>query len=388
MSDDGHRHGDPRTLLRTWLPHLAVTGLVLAAVWWLMLLIAPVRDALLLAASLAALTYPVLFSPIDRLMGGWFPLLAEDQRRYVSAIIATAALTAAVLGLLLGLLWAVIGSLTGTLQTLVGLATHDAQVIAALVDRVMERVATIDRLYPDLHLELDQVRAALTDALAHTAVGSAVLGYLVTGTGGLLAQSALTLLTLFYLYSQGPRLVRLMLDALPLTQTQVTQLRLNFTSTATHLVAGTAGLAFAHGVALALIAWLVGGFNPVLVLPVAFFISLLPVVGPMVAWLPLASVLWTQGETGNAVGLGACALGAWWVIERAAWRLAATLGTNAVWLSFLIFLAVVGGMLGYGWRGLVLGPAAVLALCIALQVAAQLYRWGHAAEDNERSDAP
>lgn len=388
MPDDGQRRTDPRTLLRSWLPHLAVIGLVLGAVWWLLLLIAPVRDALLFAASLAALTYPVLFSPIDRLMGAWFAQLAEDQRRYLSALIATAILTGAVLGLLLGLLWAVIGSFTGTLQTVVGLATQDPHTVTRLADQVMERIATVARLYPDLHLDLGHIRGALTEALSHTAVGSAVLGYLVTGTGGLLAQSALTLVTLFYLYSQGPRLVEMMLAALPLSQAQVVQLRANFTSTATHLVTGTAGLAFAHGLALALIAWLVGGFNPVLVLPVAFFISLLPVVGPMVAWLPLASVLWTQGETWSAVGLGACALGAWWVIERAAWRLAASLGTGAVWLSFLIFLAAVGGMLGYGWRGLVLGPAGVLALCVALQVAAQLYRWGHAAEDNERSDAP
>ena len=387
MPDDGSHRTDPRALLRSWLPHMAVIGLVLAAVWWLLVVIAPVREALLLAASLTVLTYPVVFSPIDHLVLLWFPQLAEDKRRYVSAIIATAAVIAAVLGLLLGLMWAVIGSLTGTLQTLVGLAIHDPQIVARLVDLVMERVGTIARLYPDLHLDLGHVRTALTDALAQTAVGSAMLGYLVTGTGGLLAQAALTLVTLFYLYSQGPRLVEMMLAALPLTQSQVVQLRANFTSTATHLVTGTAGLALAHGLALALIAWLVGGFHPALVLPVAFFISLLPVVGPMVAWLPLASVLWTQGDHVSAVGLGVTALGAWWLIERAAWRLAASLGTNAVWLSFLIFLAVVGGVLGFGWRGLVLGPAAVLALCVALQVAAQLYRWGHAAEDNERSDA-
>lgn len=388
MPDDGPHRTDPRTLLRTWLPHLAVIGLVLAAVWWLLVVIAPVRDALLLAASLAALTYPVLFSPIDRRLGLWFPLLGDEQRRYLGALIATTVLGVTIAGVLLVLLWGLVGSLGATLRTVIGLATHDPTVLTSVVDLVMERVATIARLYPDLHLDLGHVRIAVGEALAQTSVGPAVLGYLVTGTGGLLAQSALTLVTLFYLYGQGPRLTRMMLDALPLSPAQVEQLRLNFTSTAVHLLSGTVAQALAHGVVLALIAWLVGGFNPVLVLPVAAFISLLPVVGPMVAWLPLASVLWTQGGHGAAVGLGAAAIGSWWLIERAAQRVAIRLGASAVWLSFLVFLAVIGGMLGFGWRGLVLGPAAVLAVHVALQLAAQLYRWGHAAEDSNHPSPP
>jgi predicted PurR-regulated permease PerM len=386
MPADGQPRADPRTQLRTWLPHLAVIGLVLAAVWWLLVVIAPVRDALLLAASLAALTYPVLFSPIDRQLDRWSGW-GEKQRRYVSALVATVVLGAGLLGVLLLVLWALLGSLTGTVQTVIGLAFHDPPTVDHLVDLVVERAAVVARLYPDLHLDLGMLRQALSSMLAQTAVGPAMLGYLVTGTGGVLAQSALTLVTLFYLYGQGPRLVELMLSALPLSATQVAELRTDFSSTAVHLLSGTLGRALAHGLVLALLAWLLGGFNPLLVLPVAAFIALLPVVGPMVAWLPLASLLWTQGLPIHALAFAAIAIASWWLIEEAARRLAVTLGTDALWLSFLVFLAVVGGVLGFGWRGLVLGPAAVLALRIALQVAAQLYRWGHAAEDNERPGA-
>lgn len=386
MPDNGLRRDDPRALLRTWLPHLAVIGLVLAAVWALLVVIAPVGNALILAASLAALTYPVLFSPIDRRLGQWFDW-AEDHRRYISALIVTVLIAGTIIGLLLVLLWALLGSLGGTLKTVIGLVTHDAQTIADLVELIVAKVGTIVALYPDLHLNLGMLRQTLSDTLNQTSVGPAVLGYLVTGTGGVLAQSALTLVTLFYLYSQGPWLVRLMLSALPLTTDQVGELRANFFATALHLLSGTIARALAHGLALALLAWPLTGFNPLLVLPVAAFIALLPVVGPMVAWLPLASLLWTQGREPAAIMLGLGALLSWWLVEQAARRLAVSLGTDAVWLSFLVFLAVVGGVLGFGWRGLVLGPAAVLAVSVALQVAAQLYRWGHAAEDNERQDA-
>ena len=44
-----------------------------------------------------------------------------------------------------------------------------------------------------------------------------------------------------------------------------------------------------------------------------------------------------------------------------------------MWLSFLLFLGLVGGVLGFGLRGLILGPAAVLTVSILIQVLPALY---------------
>lgn len=374
---------DPRELLRAWVPHLALLALALAAGWWLLLVIAPVGDALMLAAALAVITYPVLFQPIDRGLASVFGTWQVDTRRYLSALAATTVLGALVIGFALMLLVAVVGDLSGTVRLVVGLVIQDPVRINEIIDLLMSRVAAASSMMPSLHLDLAKIRHAIGETLSQVSVGSAFMQYVITGTGGFLIQSVLTLVTLFYLYSQGPRLVTMLMSCLPLTFAQRLTIEGRFHSTAVHLVTGTAARAACHGIALGLLAWLIGGFNPILAAVVVAVFALLPVAGPMVAWLPIASVLWTQGHIAAAVSMGVSALIASWLIDTLAARLATRLGTDDLWLSFLLFLGLVGGVLGFGPRGLILGPAAVLTVSILIQVLPALY-----GRPSEGSDKP
>ena len=364
---------DPREVLRQWVPHVALIGLIALAGWWLLLVIAPVRDALMLAVALAVITYPVLFLPIDRGLTVLLSTWDIETRRYISAMTAAAVLGALVVGAALGLLVAVVGDLSGTLRLVIGLALQDPLRVTEIVDLLVKRVDLLANLFPALPLDKMVIRQSIEGLLAQVSVGPAFVQYMITGTGGFLAQSALTLVTLFYLYSQGPRLVSLLMSCLPLTDIQFASITERFHSTAIHLITGTAARALCHGLVLGLLAWATGGFNPILVAAGAAFIALLPVAGPTVAWLPLASVMWSQGQVLAAICLGVSALLASWIIDRLAARIATRLGTDDVWLSFLLFLGLVGGLLGYGWRGLILGPAAVLTVSILIQVLPALY---------------
>jgi predicted PurR-regulated permease PerM len=375
---------DPRELLRAWVPHLALLALALAAGWWLLLVIAPVGDALMLAVALAVITYPVLFLPIDRgltvLFGSW----QVDNRRYLSALTTTTVLGGLMIGFALMLLAAVVGDLSGTLRLVIGVVIQDPVRVNEVIDLLMARVASASALMPSLHLDLAKIRLSIAETLSQVSVGSAFMTYVVTGTGGFLVQSALTLVTLFYLYSQGPRLVTMLLSCLPLTVTQRLTIEGRFQSTAVHLVTGTVARAALHGIVIGLLAWLFGGFNPILVAVVVAFFALLPVAGPMVAWLPIASLMWTKGDVYAAIGLGVAALVASWLIEYLATRLATRLGTNDLWLSFLLFLGLVGGLIGFGPRGLILGPAAVLTVSILIQVLPALYGRANDGTDDAR----
>ena len=364
---------DPRELLRAWVPHLALLGLALAAGWWLLLVIAPVFDALMLAMALAVITYPVLFQPIDRGLATLFGTWQVDTRRYLSALAATTVLGSLLVGFALMLLVAVVGDLSGTLRLVIGVAIQDPVRISEVIDLLMSRVTAASALMPSLHLDLAKIRFSIAETLSQVSVGSAFMQYVVTGTGGFLVQSALTLVTLFYLYSQGPRLVTMLMSCLPLTFAQRLTIEGRFHSTAVHLVTGTVARAGLHGIAIGLLAWPLGGFNPILVAVIVAFFALLPVAGPMVAWLPIASVLWSKGHVSSAVGLGVAALAASWMIEHLASRVASRLGTDDLWLSFLLFLGLVGGVIGFGPRGLILGPAAVLTVSILIQVLPALY---------------
>jgi predicted PurR-regulated permease PerM len=374
---------DPRELLRAWVPHLALLGLALAAGWWLLVVIAPVYEALMLAVSVAVITYPVLFQPIDRLVGATLSTWSENARRYLSALAATTILVALALGLALSVLVAVVGDVSATLRLLVGLAVRDPPRVQEVIELLVARIGSLAALFPDLHLDLTTVRASLADLLSQVSVGPAMMQYLITGTGGFLAQSALTLVTLFYLYSQGPRLVVMLMSCLPLSYAQRLTIESRFHSTAVHLVTGTVARAACHGLALGLLAGVFGGFNVVLVAVGGAFISLLPVAGPTVAWLPLASVLWTKGAVVPAIGLGVTALACSWLIEHLMARIAVRLGTDDLWLSFLLFLGLVGGLIGFGVRGIILGPAAVLTVSILFQVLPALY--GRGAAEGEKT---
>ena len=367
---------DPSRLLRAWLPHIALFALTAGVIAWLVVVIWPALSSLLLAAALATLTYPVLFAPIDTICARLLPRWNAADRRYLSALAATIALGAVALGVVVVVLGSLIGSFQGTFHALVGLALHDVHARTSIVDLLIDRANQISVLYPDLHLDLAAMRQFIEHLLEQTAVGPAFFGYLVSGTGGFLARSALTLVTLFYLYSQGPRLVEALMQWLPLTDEQRRGLRQRFTATATHLLTVTIARAVAHGLALSVLAWFIGGFHPVVVMVIATFIALLPVVGPAVIWLPLASLLWSQGDPGLACGLGAASLAATWLIERAFTRLARHLRNDDLWLGFLLFLGVVGGILGSGPLGIILGAGAVLTFTSVLGFLRTLYGGG------------
>jgi predicted PurR-regulated permease PerM len=366
---------DARRRLRGWLPHLAVVGLVLVAAFWLVLMTAPVHQALLLAASLSALTYPVLFAPIDRRLARWTRMWQDGQRRYLSALISTTVLVAAVAALLLATLWSILGGLGTTVRALIGLALHDQAQIHALVEVVVERCSKLLHLYPALHINDDQLRQTLLSTFEQTSVGPAFLSYLVTGTGSVIAQAVLTTLTVFYFYIEGPQLARLLMAWLPLGNNQRELVARRFNATATHLLLGTIARAAAHGVALGTLAALIAGigFNGVLVALLTTAIALLPVVGPSVAWLPLASILYSTGYPIEAACLGVASLCSVWIIEHLASRLSTHLGTDEHWLSFLLFISVVGGVIGFGPRGVVLGAGAVLAVSLAASLLPLLY---------------
>jgi predicted PurR-regulated permease PerM len=367
---------DPRLMLRAWLPHLALLLVIGGSLWWLLIIIEPVRTALILAISLALLTYPVLFLPLDRFAQRLVPIMETETRRYFSAMAATVILVSLVLGIALTLLVALVGNLTGTLRLMVGLALKEEIRIQEIVTLVVERGTLLAQMFPSLHIDLGHLRTTVESLLANLSVGPAFVEYLVTGTGGFLAKSALTIVTLFYLYSQGPRLVKVLMDCLPLSEQQHQFIALRFHRTAVHLLMGTVARAATHGMVLGLLAWGLGGFNPILVGIGASFIALLPVAGPTVAWVPLASILWSQELIPQAIIFGLTAIISSIIIDRIALRLATILGTDDIWLSFLLFLAIVGGVIGFGPLGLIMGPAAVLTLSILVQVIPPLYGSG------------
>ncbi len=364
---------DPRELLRAWLPHVLLLALLLAACGCLLAIILPIWRAVLMGAALTMLTTPVLFDPIDRLLLRLLPRWPEALRRYGASLVATVVLVAIVLLGALVLLYALIGDARSVLRDALGLAFQDPRAVSQVVDALARRTGALLALYPSLGVSPADVRATLQGFLVHARFGPEFVKLVFTGTGGLVVEIVFTFTTTFYLYTQGPLLAGFVLRHLPLSRELTLELRQRFARTVTHLLAETVGKALAIGIAMGALAWLVAGFNPVLVGVVGIFAGLLPVVGHAFIWLPLASLLLSQHEYLAAGLISAACWAASWLIEYGFRRLAQAQGTDASWLSFLLFCSVVGGVIGAGVRGLVLGPAAVIATVVLLEVVGSLY---------------
>jgi predicted PurR-regulated permease PerM len=365
---------NPRDRIRAWLPHAVAVALAAAAALWLLAVVAPVRDALLVALGLAMIGSPVLYLPVERLLLRTMPGMDADLRRWTAALLATIAIVGGLGALTLVLLGSVLGSLQGAVSTVVGLAVGDTAAVDRVAQAIAGRAAVAADLWPQLGLDREAVADGVRRALADTAVGPAVLHRLATGAGGLVAELALVAATLFYLFACGPWLAGMVLRWLPLDDAARAGVAQRVHATALHLLVGVGARAVAHGLCLGLLAWAIGGWSPLLVGVVATAVAVLPVVGPGVAWFPLAAALWGAGNHTEAALLAVTALLAVWLVERGAQRIARRLGSDDLWLAFLVFISLVGGLIGWGVRGLVIGPAAVLAVTAAAAVVEALYR--------------
>ncbi len=369
---------DPREHLRQWLPHICLLALALAAGGWLVWVLLPLAGAMLLAGALAALTYPVLYAPMADHLPRWLPGLSDATRRQLAALIAVVLLVAVGAALLLAVLLAVFGDLGATVRAILAVAFQDEKGISLIADQVQAKVKLMAEQYSlngvsRLPFTPEDARSVVLQILQRTQLGPEALKFLVTGTGSHLAEGALTVVTLFYLYAEGPVVTSALTAWLPLSPDQRANLTARYRAIATHLLAGTIARAAVTGAGIGILAWLIGGINPILSGLFAAVVALLPLVGPALAWLPLALVEWSHGNWLAASLLAVLCLAWTWMVGYSAGRLASRLGTDSLWIGFLIFLALVGGVITFGLRGAILGPAAVLAVVVAASFLPPLY---------------
>jgi predicted PurR-regulated permease PerM len=371
----------PEQRLRAWLPHVLLFVLLVAAAGMLLVVVWPLQEALILAGAIALITYPLVYVPIVVRLGRWFPGWEDEQRRFAAAAASTALVALALAGTGLLLLWAIFGSFEHIANLLSGLVLGNQKRLDRALGQLAGKIGRILQMYPQLPFDAATIKEALQEAFARPSVGADVLAWLFKGTGGMVGRAALTLVALFYLYAQGPALVGLLTRHLPLTAAQRDDLAQRFRGLAMAVLAGSVLRAGAHGVWCGLAAWAVAGANPLIAGGVAGFLALLPVVGPAIAWLPLASLAWTSGNRAEAICLAVgCTAGAW-VIELLFRRWSRHLGAADLWFAFLLFLGLIGGVAAFGLRGLVIGPAAALT-------AAALFGFVPAVYGMARDDAP
>ena len=173
----------------------------------------------------------------------------------------------------------------------------------------------------------------------------------------------LAVVGLYYLLPEGPRLWRRLRALIPFSGEGADHLADRFTSVTEAAVLGIVATALAQGLTIGLGFWLVGLPNPLLWAAVTGLVSILPILGSSLVWVPAVGVLVLSQRPGAAVALAL--IGALVssnvdnVIRPLIYRRVSGLHPMAS------LLGAFAGVEMLGLLGLVLGPLAI-AYCLEL----------------------
>jgi predicted PurR-regulated permease PerM len=244
-----------------------------------------------------------------------------------------------------------------------------AHVLASAIDeapRVLQRVlasAAFARL-SDLQLGPLNVGAQLAEA-GRTVVtwGSARLVSTAAGVTRTVLNLLLAVVGLYYLLPEGPVLWRRLRTLIPFSAEGADHLAERFTSVTEAAVIGIVVTALLQGVTIGLGIWLVGLPNPLLWGGITAVVSVLPILGSALVWIPAVAVLLLSERPGAALVIGL--IGAVVssnvdnVVRPVIYRRVSGLHPMAG------LLGAFAGVEMFGLLGLVLGPLAI-AWCLEL----------------------
>ena len=343
MSENG---GWPRTRIRAIaLALLAAVGICLCY-----RLAQPCIPSLVWAGALAS-----VFSPLHR---------------WIEARVRRPNLAAAFSMVIIGLL-------------VVAPATWFAQILAeqatSVPEYIQKQIATGKWRMPDdqhprlahfLALVERQVSSPENASMASTWLKT-ILSRLAEETAIAAVQVSLTLYFLFYFLRDRFRVLKTIRSFLPLDESETNTLFGRVSDTIHATLYGIIALSALQGVLGGLMFWWLGVPSPWFWALVAAVFAFVPVVDTFVLWLPAAVYLGLEGRWGEALGIAA--LGSLLVraIENFLYPVMVKDRLKVPPVS--IFVALVGGLLLFGWSGLVLGPVILTVTSALLEICAKRF---------------
>jgi len=315
----------------------------------ILLVLQPFLSSMLVAGVLAIATWP-LFLRLRKAIGGNATLAASVM------LILIVLLVVIPIALLAGAVTEQLPELSAAAKTWAQGGIHVPEFLKR-IPFVGERIfADLGNLLSDRSQWTPLVQKALEPA------GKLILGFVrVLGDG--ILQLLLVSLIVFFYYRDGERIAATLSRVSDrLSGSLSAEVLQIITGTTRSVFIGIVGTAAAQGI-VALIGFLIAGVPGAFLLGVGTFVLSVVPMGPVVLWGGAAAWLYSQGEAGWAVFMliwGAV------VISSIDNFLKPILIARGSTLSLgLIFLGVFGGVLAFGFIGVILGPV-LLALGIAL----------------------
>jgi predicted PurR-regulated permease PerM len=337
---------EPRIQPR-WLALLAATAAGLYLCW---LMILPFINVLAWAAVLV-----VVFYPVHR------RLVARTNRPATSAMISCLLVIFVILIPLSLVTLALVrefSSVAQGLQQQFGAILDPNSAIGRVVARIIGWLGNFVDVKELTNPQSIQERVQqVVGAVAQRTLG------LVGGALGVVVQIFFIIFTMYYLFRDGAKIVSALPDVLPLERSQSDEILARTKDVISASVNGVLVIAAIQG-ALGALAFFALGVPSALVWGVVMtFLSLIPMAGAFIVWVPAAIFLAVTGHWVKAVLLvawGALVIG---TVDN--FLRPKLVGERTKLHELFIFFSVLGGLNVFGVLGLVLGPV-VLAITLAL----------------------
>lgn len=253
---------------------------------------------------------------------------------------------------------AVFNELTNALQSLQGKVNNLLDPSAPISGPILNFISK----YVDLsQLRSEEFLLARIKGAAGQVAGQ-TLGFL-GGLAGFIVQMFFVIFTMYYFFKDGENISRHVRDSLPLEREQAESIMARTREVIDASVYGVVSIAAIQGTLGGLAFWVLG-LRSALIWGVAMtFLSMVPMLGAFLVWVPAAIYLAVSGHYIKAILL---ALWGTFVIGMVDNFLRPKLvGDRTRLHALLIFFAVLGGLNVFGVLGVVLGPV-VLAITLAL----------------------
>lgn len=326
-----------------WIALLAATAIAIYLCW---LMLQPLIAVLAWAAVLVIMFYPIHQR-----------LVARTKRPATSAALSSLLVIVTIVVPLTLILFAVFNELSGVAQNL-------QAKISGLLDPNSATGRAVEWI--GRYVNLEQLRSPeFIKSHLEGAAGAIAQRTLavVGGVVGAIVKIFFIVFTMYYLFRDGDKIVRGLPDIIPLNRAQSEEILARTQNVISACVYGVLVIAVIQGALGGLAFWVLGLPSAIVWAVAMTLLSMIPMAGSFVVWVPAAIYLAATGHWGKAIFLtiwGALVIG---TVDN--FLRPKLVGERAKLHELFIFFSVLGGLQVFGVLGIVLGPV-VLAVTLAL----------------------
>lgn len=223
-----------------------------------------------------------------------------------------------------------------------------------LIDGIKEKLS---RYYDFSQIDLNEIVRNSIDKLGKFVIDQA--GAFISNGTKAVFYFILMLVSIYYFLKDGDRLVEWLRRAMPLPREKVDSTFKQLGEVVSSTVTSGLFVAFLQGLLGGILFASVGLPSPIFWGAVMAFLSLLPMIGAFLIYIPAGAVLILSGSTAKGIIVLAIGLG---VISQLDNFLRPKLMAGKTALHpLLLFFAIMGGIAAFGFTGMILGPVVVAA---------------------------